>query len=187
MYETGCCCRSVFATFLSRLFVFVKIAILIAGIIIVFAGAAFCRVQYKRTDDPIEATYWYVRYWGFMIGIYAIFLFFAVVLYTMSNHSVFGFMDYWPAVCMLWTDNSWFGNRHREVALMYEIFLMGFFSILVNVAARIYGDYDWNLESFTPSRFALRHWIEQEIERLQKKHPGFNQSFSTYPRAQQEL
>ena len=95
-------------------------------------------------------------------------------------------MDYWPAVCMVWTDNSWFGDTHHEIALMYEIFFMGFLGFVVNVAARIYGEYDWDLEIFTPSRFALRSWLDQEIERLQKKHPSFSGTSGTYPGAQRE-
>ena len=65
MGDIGCYCSSPFARLLSRLMALIKIALFIAGIVIIFAGAVFCRIQYKQAADPIEATYWYVRYWAF--------------------------------------------------------------------------------------------------------------------------
>ena len=54
----------------------------IAGILIVFAGVVFCRVQYNKAEDPIEATYWYIRYWGFVSGAYGIALFISAFIHN---------------------------------------------------------------------------------------------------------
>lgn len=180
------CCSSPLADFFGRIMLLLKIAIIIVGIFMVFAGVVFCYRHYKNANDPVEATYWYIRYWGFLLCAYAIVLFFVVVLYINSDGRIFGFMDYWPAVCMLWTDNSWFAEAHHEIALSYDIFLMVFLGVVVNMAARIYGRFDWDLEVFTPSRLAMRHWVEYQIEELREKHPGHSSQFANYPRHQQE-
>jgi hypothetical protein len=125
MDEYRDCCATPLNAIFSRMAALTKTLAVIAGILIVFAGVVLCRVQYNKAEDPIEATYWYIRYWGFVSGAYASALFISAFIHNCSGETLFGLLDYWPAVSMVWTEDSWFGERSHIDALMYDALLLG--------------------------------------------------------------
>jgi hypothetical protein len=139
---------------LSRLAILLQVLLMLAGILIVFYGVWFSHCKQRVASCLAETIYWRLRFWGFAIGAYAIVLFFWAVLHASGagvneGHHLF---DYWPAVCMFWTDDSWFGAAGHRSAVEYESVFMGCVACVVAATARIAGSYDADGDFFTPTR-----------------------------------
>lgn len=141
-----------FANFLARIAILVQVAILILAISMIFYGVFFSHRKFSEARSQAEASYWRLRWRGFVIGAYAVVIYIWAVIDANSSQQSPGLIDYWPALCMLWTDNSWFGAAGHASAVGYESILMGLVASVLAASARWFGSYDSDLDQFTPAR-----------------------------------
>lgn len=140
------------AIFLGRIAILIQVAILTLAISMIFYGVFFSHRKLSEASSRAEASYWRMRWWGFVIGAYAVVIFIWAVIDANSIRDAPCLIDYWPAVCMLWTDNSWFGADGHSSAVAYESIFMGLVACVLAASARWFGAYDSRLDQFTPSR-----------------------------------
>lgn len=172
---------AVFA-FLQRFQWLVQILVFFVGIAMIIWGVFANRKKALEAPDPVEATFWYLRYLSCCIGVYG--LAYCVLLFIDANFGPLPFLQYWPLIDMPWADDSWFGDDHRSNAIYCEPLFIAGFACLVRAASRVYGTYDEHWESFTPTDFAMRQWLDQQIEPLQRLHPEYHGRFSLLPDAE---
>lgn len=129
----------------------INVVILFLAISMVFHGIFFSHRKRREARSHAEASYWRLRWWGFVFGAYAIIVFCWAVIDANSSHDAPHMIDYWPAVCMLWTNDSWFGAEGHLTAVAYESIFMGFVACVVAAGARLYGSYNSEVDQFTPT------------------------------------
>lgn len=134
-----------------RLVALVQFLLILLAIAAVFYGLWFSFGKQRSADNRAELMYWRLRCAGFALGTYAIVLFFWAVLHASGAGVGEGshLFDYWPAVCMFWTDDSWFGAAGHANAVGYESVFMGAVACAVAASARLFGSYDWDCDDFT--------------------------------------
>jgi hypothetical protein len=141
------------AALLGRLAVLAQVLLLLIGIGMVFYGLWFSHCKQRAAQSWAEMMYWRLRWWGFATGSYAIVVFFWSVLYRSGAASREDpvLYDYWPAVCMLWTDDSWFGGAGHALAVSYDAVFMGAFACAIAASACLFGTWDRDCDDFTPT------------------------------------
>ncbi|HJV76107.1 MAG TPA: hypothetical protein VJ654_17940 [Noviherbaspirillum sp.] len=166
---------AVFA-FLQRFQWLVQILVFAVGIGMIIWGVFANRKKALEAPDPVEATFWYLRYLSCCIGTYGLAYFVMLLIDAHVQH--LPFLQYWPLIDMLWIDHSWYGDYDHTNAIYGEPLFIAGLAFLVRAASRVYGSYDELCESFTPTDFAMRQWLAQQIEPLQRLHPEYDGRFS---------
>lgn len=172
---------AVFA-FLQRFQWLVQILAFFAGIALLIWGVFDNRRKALEASHPVEATFWYIRYLSCCVGVYG--LAYVTMLIVNAWTVPLPFVKYWPLIDMLWIDHSWYGDYEHENAIYLEPLFITGLAFLVRAVSRVYGRYDESYESFTPTDFAMRQWLDQEILKLQLLHPENNGRFWELPDAE---
>jgi hypothetical protein len=116
----------------------INVAILLLAISMVFHGIFFSHRKRRAASSQAEASYWRLRWWGGAVGAYAIIVFFWAVINANTSHDAPHVIDFWPAVCMLWTDDGWFGAAGHSSAVEYESIFMGLVACVIAASARLW-------------------------------------------------